>query len=105
MGSMIDYAILFTTYYRETRKKFTVDKALPHVMRRSCYAILTSSLILALVTFICGQFMTGAVASILITLGVGAFCSIILILFVLPSILVTFDRRIVDEDTLEIVEE
>ena len=101
MGSMIDYAILFTTYYREVRKTFTLKNALPEVMRRSCYAILTSSLILTLVTFLCGQFMTGAVASILITLGVGAFCAILLILFVLPAFLIFFDNRIVDDGAYE----
>ena len=105
MGSMIDYAILFTTYYREVRDTFTVEKALPEVMKRSCYAILTSSLILTLVTFICGQFMSGAVANILITLGVGAFCAIVLILFVLPSLLVTFDDKIVTENAVENIRE
>ncbi len=94
MGTMIDYAILFTTYYRETRKSFTVDEALPETMKRSTYAILTSSLILVLVTFGCGLFMEGMVASILQALSIGAFSAIILIMFVLPSLLVIFDKAV-----------
>ena len=103
MGTMIDYAILFTTYYRETRKTFYLEEALPEVMRRSAYAILTSSLILILVTFICGLFMTGTVAAILQTLSIGAFCAILLILFVLPSLLVILDKWII-KDSKEIRE-
>ena len=97
MGTMIDYAILFTTYYIETRKTFLLKDALPETMRRSTYAILTSSLILILVTFICGFFMTGTVAAILQALSTGAFCAIVLILFVLPSLLIIFDKWIIKE--------
>ena len=97
MGSMIDYGILFTTYYMEVRKEFSVDKALPEVMRRSTHAILTSSLLIVLVTLICGRFMTGAVASILTTLGIGSFCAILLILFALPSLLVIFDKYVIKQ--------
>lgn len=97
MGSMIDYGILFTTYYTEVRKEYTIDKALPEVMRRATHAILTSSLIIILVTLICSKFMTGAVASILKTLGIGALCAILLILFVLPSLLVIFDKYFIKD--------
>ena len=50
-----------------------------------------------LVTFICGFFMSGIVAIILQTIGVGAFCAIILILFVLPSYLVLLDKFFIKE--------
>lgn len=105
MGTMIDYAILFTTYYFEVRKEYTLDKALPEVMRRSTYAILTSSLILILVTLICGVFMQGTVAAILKTLGIGSLCATLLILFVLPSLLVIFDKHIVNQDEVKEAEE
>jgi predicted RND superfamily exporter protein len=98
MGSMIDYGILFTTYYMEVRKEFSVEKALPEVMKRSTHAILTSSLIIVLVTLICGRFMSGAVASILTTLGIGALCAILLILFVLPSLLDIFDKQVLKQE-------
>lgn len=104
MGSMIDYAILFTTYYREVRKEYVLEEALPVVMTRATYAILTSSLILVLVTFICGFFMTGTVAAILQTLSIGAFCAILLILFVLPSYLVLLDKFIIKESKEKLME-
>ena len=97
MGSMIDYGILFTTYYMEVRKEFSVEEALPEVMRRATHSILTSSLLIVLVTLICGRFMSGAVASILTTLGIGSLCAILLILFVLPSLLVIFDKYVIKQ--------
>ena len=97
MGSMIDYGILFTTYYMEVRKEFGVEEALPEVMRRATHSILTSSLLIVLVTLICGRFMSGAVASILTTLGIGSLCAILLILFVLPSLLVIFDKYVIKQ--------
>ena len=97
MGSMIDYGILFTTYYMEVRKEFTLEQALPETMKRATPAILTSSLIIILVTLVCGMFMAGAVATILKTLGIGALCAIFLILFVLPSLLVIFDKSFIKQ--------
>lgn len=98
MGSMIDYGILFTTYYMEVRKEFSIEEALPEVMRRATHSILTSSLLIVSVTLICGRFMSGAVASILTTLGIGSLCAILLILFVLPSLLVIFDKYVVKQE-------
>ena len=97
MGSMIDYGILFTTYYIEVRKEYGTADVLPEVMKRATHAILTSSLVIVLVTLICGRFMAGAVASILTTLGIGSLCAILLILFVLPSLLVIFDKLVVKQ--------
>ncbi|MBO7274406.1 MAG: MMPL family transporter [Clostridia bacterium] len=104
MGSMIDYAILFTTYYIEVRKEYSGAEVLPEVMRRATHAILTSSLVIVLVTLICGRLMSGAVASILTTLGIGSLCAILLILFVLPSLLVIFDKFVIKEEKEEIDE-
>lgn len=97
MGSMIDYGILFTTYYMETRKEYSIEKALPETMKRATHAILTSSLVIIFVTLVCSVFMTGAVATILKTLGIGSLCAILLILFALPALLVIFDKRFVHE--------
>lgn len=94
MGSMIDYGILFTTYYREVRREYPLEIALPEVMRRATHAILTSSLLIVFVCLICGMLMSGAVATILTTLGIGALCAVLLILFVLPSLLAVFDKAV-----------
>jgi predicted RND superfamily exporter protein len=104
MGSMIDYGILFTTYYIEVRKEYDKADVLPEVMKRATHAILTSSLVIVLVTLICGRLMAGAVASILTTLGIGSLCAILLILFVLPSLLVIFDKLVVKEPKVEVDE-
>ena len=104
MGSMIDYGILFTTYYIEVRKEYSIEEALPEVMRRATHSILTSSLLIVLVTLICGRFMTGAVASILTTLGIGSLCAILLILFVLPSLLAIFDKHVTKQKSVEVDE-
>ena len=105
MGSMIDYGILFTTYYIEVRKDHSIDQTLPEVMRRATHSILTSSILIVAVTLICGRFMSGAVSSILTTLGIGSLCAILLILFVLPSLLVIFDKHIVKQEKAVIQDE
>ncbi len=94
MGSMVDYGILFTSYYREVRRELPAKTALPEVMKRAYKAILTSALVMIAVTFILGASMTGAVADILFTLGVGTLAALLLILFVLPSLLAVCDKLV-----------
>ena len=95
MGSLIDYGILFSNYYCEVREEYPVDKALPEVLKRSISAIATSSVILVIVTLVCGSFMSGAVGTILTALGVGSFAALLLVIFVLPSLLAIFDDVII----------
>ena len=95
MGSMVDYGILFTNYYIEVRKEFSPQDALPEVLKRSLRAIAMSATILILITLCCGLIMNGAVSSILITLCVGSTSALFLVVFVLPSLLVIFDKNIV----------
>ena len=95
MGAMVDYGILLSNYYVEIRKEYSVDKALPEVLKRSISAIATSAIILIAITFFCGFLMKGAVASILETLCIGSLSAFLLIVFVLPSLLAIFDRFII----------
>ena len=104
MGSLIDYGILFSNYYCEVREELPVDKALPEVLKRSISAIATSSVILVIVTLVCGSFMTGAVGTILTALGIGSFASLLLVVFVLPSLLAIFDDVIIKNKKTEISE-
>ena len=99
MGSLIDYGILFSNYYCEVREELPVDKALPEVLKRSISAIATSSVILVIVTLVCGSFMTGAVGTILTALGIGSLAALILVVFVLPSLLAIFDDVIIKDKT------
>jgi predicted RND superfamily exporter protein len=95
MGSTIDYAILYTSYYIEERATKSRKEAIISAYNQSIHTILTSGSILVIVTFVVGMFATAITAKICITLCKGTLCSIILILVFLPAILGTFDRFVV----------
>ncbi len=93
MGSTIDYGILFTSYYREKRKTLGIKEALTEAYNGSIHTIMTSGLIMVIVTFIVGFcFEEETIAQICRTLSVGALCAILLILFILPGMLSSFDK-------------
>ncbi len=93
MGSMIDYGILFSNYYREARKSADTAEALKKAYAGSIHTILTSGLIIVIVTAIFGQcFGEPTVEQICRTISIGAASAILLILFVLPGVLACFDR-------------
>ncbi len=95
MGATIDYAIVFTNYYREMRVQEDVQQALIHAYERSAHTILTSGCIVISVTAIVGfAFADPAVQQIVHTISKGAAIAVILILFVLPGILAALDRFI-----------
>jgi hypothetical protein len=95
MGSTIDYAILYTSYYIEEREKMDRKDAIISAYNESIHTILTSGSILVIVTFIVGMFATAITSKICITLCKGTLCSIILILVFLPAILGAFDKFVV----------
>lgn len=96
MGATIDYAIVYTTYYMEMRKKgMDVKKSLIESYNNSIHTILCSSSILVIVTLIVGNFASQIAAKICMTLSKGSLCAALLILFVLPPILAIFDRFII----------
>ena len=95
MGSMVDYGILLTNYYVEVREEKSKEEALPEVLKRSVRAISISAIILITITFVCGLLMNGAVASILLTLCIGSFSALLLVIFVLPSLLAIFDKSVI----------
>ncbi|MBP5354780.1 MAG: MMPL family transporter [Lachnospiraceae bacterium] len=93
MGSMIDYGILFSNYYREARRTSPAADALKQAYAGSIHTILTSGLIIVIVTAIFGQcFGDPTIEQICRTISIGAACAILLILFVLPGVLICFDR-------------
>ena len=96
MGATIDYGILFTNYYRESRRIFSVQDALKKAYEGSIHTIMTSGMILVLVTAAVGNlFEDAAVTAIVNTISIGSLCAIILILFVLPGILAVVDKLII----------
>lgn len=98
MGATIDYAILYTSYYLESRKTMTVKEAIINSYNKSIHTIFTSSSILIIVTFIVGLFATEIAAKICKTLSQGTLCSVLLILLILPAVLAAIDKFIVKKD-------
>lgn len=93
MGATIDYGILFTNYYVESRRTADVKDALKKAYDGSIHTIMTSGLILVTVTAIVGgMFEEATVSAIVRTISIGSFCAIVLILFVLPGILAVCDK-------------
>ena len=93
MGATIDYAILFTNYYREGRRMQGVGESLKAAYRGSIRTIMTSGLIIVLAPGIMSLLVTDhTIASIVGCLAVGGLSSIMLILFVLPGCLASCDR-------------
>ena len=89
MGATIDYAILFTTYFR-TSLRATGDKvgALETAYRGASHSILTSGLILSLVPFVMIFVLKDPMMEMILrSIGMGAFAVLLLVLFVLPGVL------------------
>ncbi len=95
MGATIDYGILFTNYYREKRAGMEAKEALAAAYHGSIHTILTSASIMVIVTGIIGYcFEDPTVGQICRTISIGALSATVLILFILPGLLVVFDRFI-----------
>ena len=94
MGATIDYAIVYTTYYKEMRETMGVRDSLVNAYNKSIHTILSSSSILIIVTLVVASFSEEIPAMICKTVSEGTFCSVILILFVLPGVLAAFDKLI-----------
>lgn len=96
MGAMIDYAILFTNYYREKRQVFGKKSALRETYKDAIHTIMTSGSIIVIGVGIVGFcFDNPVIAQICIALATGAFCALVLVLFILPGLLSVFDRLII----------
>ncbi len=98
MGATIDYAILYTSYYVEHRKKrYDVKKALIESYNKSVPTIITSASVLVIVTYIVGSFDkqgSAIAAKICVTVSEGTLCAAIIILLILPAILARCDKII-----------
>lgn len=95
MGATIDYAILYTSYYLESRKTMGIKDSIINSYNKSIHTILTSASILIIVTLIVGNFASAIAAKICSTISKGTLCSAIIILLLLPSVIALFDRFIV----------
>ena len=99
MGATIDYAILFTDYYRKKRMKLPIWQALRKAYKNTIHSIMTSGLILILCPYIMSMLLADStIATILHSISVGALSAILLIILVLPGLLAAFDRIVVMKD-------
>ena len=95
MGATIDYGILLTTYYREKRESMGIRDSIKAAYDGSIHTILTSGLIMVIVcALVAPTFGEPTVSQICSTISIGAFCAIMLIVFVLPGILATLDKLV-----------
>ena len=93
MGATTDYAIVLTNRYRGIRKDFT-DRydAMAAATNAVFPTILTSGVILTATGFVMSMLSSGVVAQLGLLLGVGTLTSIIIVLFVLPSLLLVTEK-------------
>ena len=94
MGATIDYAIVYTAYYRESRLTMGIKDAVVNAYNKSIHTILSSSSILIIVTLVVANFASAIAAKICETISQGTFASVILILFMLPGVLAACDKFI-----------
>jgi len=94
MGATIDYAIVYTSYYKESRQTMDVRNSIINAYNKSIHTIISSSSILIIVTLIVANFASAIAAKICEAISQGTFASAILILLILPGILATVDKII-----------
>ncbi len=94
MGATIDYAIVYTSYYRESRLTMGIKASIMNAYNKSINTILSSSSILIIVTLVVAGFASHIASKICETISQGTLASVILILFMLPGVLATTDKFI-----------
>ncbi|MGM9970928.1 MAG: efflux RND transporter permease subunit [Anaeroplasmataceae bacterium] len=96
MGATIDYGILMANSYVEYRNELDKKEALLKAIETALPTIFTSGLILIIcgfvISFISNQVSIATVGKII---GSGTITSVIMVLFVLPSILYLLDKFII----------
>ena len=95
MGANIDYAIVISSHYQECKAHMPHKEAIIHALNSAFPTVLTSGSMMAAAGLLIGNMSAQPVVSIMGTcIGRGTIISIVLVLFVLPSILVLGDSII-----------
>ncbi len=96
LGATIDYAILMSNRYLEFRASEPPPEAAAHTLQTAGGSVITSATILT-VAGLCEAMVSSipSVSQIGLLLGRGALLSCLMVLFVLPRVLVIFDRLII----------
>lgn len=100
LGATVDYAILFADRYIENRRTMEKHPAAKHTIKDAALSIITSGSILACAGFMLGTSSNGLIAQLGILVGRGGLLSMVLVLFVLPSLIVAADG-IIQKTTLK----
>jgi len=95
MGANIDYAIVIATRYNELKHEMDQRTAIIETMNFAFPTVITSGTIMASASLLIGYLSSEAtISSLGINLGRGTIISIILVLFVLPSLLLVSDKLV-----------
>ena len=95
LGATIDYAILLSTNYKKNRLKYEKNKAMEETLSFVTPSIITSAFCFFAATIGVGIYTKiDMIGSICTLLSRGAVISMIIVLVLVPSLLVTFDKVI-----------
>lgn len=95
MGATIDYAIVLMNRYLVLRREMGVKEAMAEAVNRSFATVLTSGSIMTIAGMLIGLRVSDVyVSHIGLAVGRGAFCSVILVLTVLPQLIALLDGAI-----------
>ncbi|MDQ0350291.1 putative RND superfamily exporter protein [Alkalibacillus filiformis] len=95
LAATVDYGILFTENYKRLRKEMTAFEAMKRTIDEKLFAIFISAAILSSVGFI--LWITSSnpiVGSVGLLLGRGALLAFLSVVFLLPALLLLFDKLI-----------
>ena len=95
MGATIDYAIVLTNRYRETRRDY-LDRyeAMANAENAVFPTVITSGLVLTGTGIALSFLASGTVAAMGSLLGVGALTSLVIVVFILPSLLLITEKAV-----------
>ena len=95
MGATIDYAIVLTNRYREIRGNY-IDRyeAMAEAENAVFPTIITSGIVLTGTGFALSLLASGAVGAMGGLLGVGALTSLVIVIFILPSLLLVTEKPV-----------
>ena len=95
MGANIDYAIVMSSHYQEYKAHMPHKEAIVHAVNAAFPTVFTSGIMMSSAGFLIGNMSAQPVVSIMGNcIGRGTAISVLLVLFVLPSILVLGDSII-----------
>ena len=95
MGANIDYAIVMSSHYQENKQTMHHKEAIVHAVNSAFPTVLTSGTMMSSAGMLIGNMSAQPVVAIMgMCIGRGTIVSMLLVLFVLPSILVLGDSII-----------